>query len=203
LIEKETMPAKTKPSRAAIGFRVKSGWATAVLLGLADAPRVLDRRVVELCDPAIPASRQPYHAGFGTLEEDASEIRWRTSAVRRATGKSVAALLQAYRAMGFAPRSAGLVVGSLIDPATVANPHIRAHALEGRLFRTVLEEALQSAKIGCAVVIEKGAYAKAAAALGRTEEEVKRTVSALGRSAGGPWRADEKLAAAAAWMRLA
>jgi len=197
------MPAKSKPSRSAVGFRVKSGWATAVLLGLSDSPRVLDRRIVELCDPAVPASRQPYHAGFGALEEDASEIRWRTGVVRRAAGKSVTALLQAYRAMGFAPRSAGLVVGSLIDPATVANPHIRAHALEGRLFRTVLEETLQSAKLACVVVIEKSTYAKAAAALGRTEEEVKRTVLALGRSAGGPWRADEKLAAAAAWMRLA
>jgi hypothetical protein len=194
---------KSKPSRSAVGFRVKSGWATAVLLGFSDSPRVLDRRIVELCDPAVPASRQPHHAGMGTLEEDASEIRWRTGTIRRATGKSVTALLQAYRAMGFVPRSAALVVGSLIDPATVANPHIRAHALEGRLFRTVLEEALQSAKLGCAVMIEKGAYAKAAAALGRTEDEIKRTVSALGRSAGGPWRADEKLAAAAAWMRLA
>ena len=197
------MPAKTRPSRTAIGFRVKSGWATAVLLGLSDSPQILDRRVVELSDPSVPESRQPYHAGFGTLEEDASEIRWRTGVVRRAAGRSVTALLQAYRSLGCTPRSAALVVGSLIDPALVANPHIRAHALEGRLFRTVLEEALQSAKLACAVVIEKGAYAKAAAALGRTEDEVKRIVSALGRAAGGPWRADEKLAAAAAWMRLA
>jgi len=197
------MPAKSKAFRSAIGFRVKSGWATAVLLGLSDSPQILDRRVVELSDPSVPESRQPYHAGFGTLEEDASEIRWRTGVVRRAAGRSVTALLQAYRSLGCTPRSAALVVGSLIDPALVANPHIRAHALEGRLFRTVLEEALQSAKLACAVVIEKGAYAKAAAALGRTEDEVKRIVSALGRAAGGPWRADEKLAAAAAWMRLA
>jgi len=197
------MPAKTRLSRTAIGFRVKSGWATAVLLGLSDSPQILDRRVVELSDPSVPESRQPYHAGMGTLEEDASEIRWRTGVVRRAAGRSVTALLQAYRAIGCTPRSAALVVGSLIDPALVANPHIRAHALEGRLFRTVLEETLQSAKIACSVVIEKGAYAKAAAALGRTEDEVKRIVSTLGRAAGGPWRADEKLAAAAAWMRLA
>jgi hypothetical protein len=95
------------------------------------------------------------------------------------------------------------VVGSLIDPAAVANPHIRAHALEGRLFRTILEDALRSAKLACAMILERETYLKAAAALGRTEDQVKRTVSALGRSAGGPWRADEKLAAAAAWLRLA
>lgn len=192
------------PSRAAVGFRVKSGWATAVLLlGPVESPRFLDRRTVELCDPNVAESRQPYHAGFGTLEEDAAEIRRRTGVVRRAAEKSIAELLQAYRSLGHPPRSAALVVGSLIDPAAIANPHIRAHALEGRLFRTVLEDALRPAGVTCVAVVERDAYANAAAALGRTEDHVKQTVSALGRSAGGPWRADEKLAAALAWMCLA
>lgn len=188
---------------SAIGFRVKSGWATAILLGQPESPRVLDRRIIELCDPAVPESRQPYHHAMGTLEEDAAEIRRRTGIVQRAAETSVKALLAAYREIGYAPRSATLVVGSLIDPAKVANPHIRAHASEGQLFRTVLQEALQSAKIACAAMTEKTVYTNAAAALGRTEDEVKRTVSALGRDIGGPWRADEKLATAAAWMRLA
>ena len=187
---------------SALGFRVKSGWATAVLLGLAKSPQVLDRRIVELCDPSVPESRQPYHHAMGTLEEDEAEIRRRTRVVQRAVAKSVKALLAAYREIGPSPHRAALVVGSLIDPAKVGNPHIRAHALEGRLFRTVLEEALQSARIACASVIEKDVYAKAAAALGLTEAEVKRTVADLGRTVGGPWRADEKLATAAAWMQL-
>ena len=55
-----------KAAPAAVGFRVKSGWATGVLLaGPASAPRALDRRVVELSDPAVPTSRQPYHAVMG------------------------------------------------------------------------------------------------------------------------------------------
>ena len=50
--------------RAAIGFTVKSGWACAVLVaGSATSPRVVDSRRVDLSDPAIPESRQPYHAG--------------------------------------------------------------------------------------------------------------------------------------------
>ena len=40
--------------------------------------------------------------------------------------------MKAYRAAGHEVRSAGLVVGSEIDPAKITNPHIRAHALEGR-----------------------------------------------------------------------
>ena len=34
---------------------------------------------------------------------------------------------------------ASLVVGSHLDSATIANPHIRAHALEGELFRSALD----------------------------------------------------------------
>src|SRR5207253_2933988 len=46
-----------------LGCRVKSGWATAVLVaGPPRAPRVLDRRVIDLSDARIPTSRQPYHA---------------------------------------------------------------------------------------------------------------------------------------------
>jgi len=83
---------------------------------------------------------------MGTLEEDETEIRRRAAVVRSAAERSIKTLLAAYRDLGPAPRTAALVVGSLIDPAKVGNPHIRAHALEGQLFRTVLAEALQSAK---------------------------------------------------------
>ena len=48
-----------------LGVTVKSGWTSVVLLGgLADAPRVLDTRRIDLSDPAVPESRQPYHDGF-------------------------------------------------------------------------------------------------------------------------------------------
>jgi hypothetical protein len=49
---------------------VKSGWASvAHLCGPVESPRVVDSRRVDLNDPAnpaIPESRQPYHAGFTT-----------------------------------------------------------------------------------------------------------------------------------------
>jgi hypothetical protein len=43
---------------------------------------------------------------------------------------------------------AGLVVGSDSDPAVIMNPHIRVHAAEGRLFRTVIEQALTHSRFG-------------------------------------------------------
>jgi hypothetical protein len=97
---------------------------------------------------------------------------------------------------------ATMVVGSVIDPTSVRNPHIRAHAHEGRLFRTVLEEALQSHGGACDVVVDKHLAARASKDLRRPPAAIARTVAAFGKALGGPWRADEKAAATAAWLAL-
>jgi hypothetical protein len=61
----------TKTQSAALGFRVKSGWAAVVLLTrLADAPQLAHVNRVELSDPRLPETRQPYHATTGKLETD-------------------------------------------------------------------------------------------------------------------------------------
>jgi len=117
--------------------------------------------------------------------------------VERCATRSVAALLKDTRVA-----RAGLVVGSLIDPEKVGNPHIRAHAHEGRLFRTVLEEALRSRGISCEVIVEKQLAAKTAAGLRHAPREITRTLEAFGKALGSPWRADEKAAATAAWLCL-
>jgi hypothetical protein len=164
------------------------------------SPQVVDRRTIDLCDPAIPESRQPYHARMGTLETDEGKLERRRKVVIQAADQSVTDLMCNYRDGGRRVRAAGLVVGSDIDPAKIANPHIRAHALEGRLFRTALAAALGSEGLSCVVFVERNVYVRAAEVLGRTEEDLKRTVSKLGRSLGGPWRANEKTATLAAWL---
>jgi len=190
----------------AVGFRVKSGHAIAVALeGSRAAPRVVARHVIELSDPGIPETRQPYHDGMFQTEEDARAVARRVAIVKRCAKKSVAALVAQMERPAVAERSpmrAALVVGSLIDPATVANPHIRAHANEGRLFRTVLEEALAAHHIECDVIIDKELPGRAAKGLGRPPSAVARTVAAFGKTLRGPWRAEEKAAATAAWLAL-
>lgn len=188
--------------RIALGFRVKSGFAIAVALrGPAAAPSPIARRVVELSDPGVAESRQPYHHGFFTHETDSRAIAKRVHVVERCAKRSVAALLAAEAFTGC--RDAALVVGSLIDPATVGNPHIRAHAREGELFRTVLQSALQSHGVRCDVIVEKQLSAKATALLKRRGADIARTVARFGKDIGGPWRADEKAASTAAWLALA
>ncbi|PYK38146.1 MAG: hypothetical protein DME49_08975 [Verrucomicrobia bacterium] len=192
-----------KATQAALGFRVKSGWAVAILMsGSVRSPHLCDSRVINLSDPCDPATRQPYHAAMGLLETNATKLKRRTQSVRRTTEQSVVDLLQRYIDNDYKIRFAGLVVGSVIDPRSIANPHIRAHALEGRLFRTTLAAALQSRRIRCAAFTERGAYATAAEALGKSPTQIKYTVTSLGDSANGAWRAEQKLAALAAWMAL-
>src|SRR6478752_5784905 len=169
---------------AALGFRVKSGWAVVALLtSPGDAPKLADVNRVELSDPRLPETRQPYHARMGKLETDSRVVSRRERLVRRIAQQSLGTLLNGYRLKGFRIRRAALVVGSQIDPTIIANPHIRAHALEGRLFRSVVAETLQDHEIRTEVILERDAYPSVAARLKQSSDDVKRTIQDLGRSA--------------------
>src|ERR1041385_2313909 len=182
-----------KPQPAALGFRVKSGWAAAVLVaGPVRSPQLCDVGRLDLSDPRFPETRQPYHAVMGKLETDKTKINRRVSIVRSIAQRSVATLLAGYRGKGYAINRAGLVVGSQIDPVSIANPHIRAHAFEGQLFRSVLEETLQEFGIRTEIVLERNAYAQGAAKFKESNDNVRRMIQNLGHSAQGPWRAEQK-----------
>jgi hypothetical protein len=192
-----------KPQPAALGFRVKSGWAAAVLLtGPARSPQLCDVRRIDLSEARLPETRQPYHAAMGKLETDPTKINRRVRIVRGIAQQSIATLLADYRQKGYAISRAALVVGSQVDPDSIANDHIRAHAFEGRLFRAVLEEALQTCGIRTEILIERNAYAQGAAKFKESNENVRRVIQNFGRAAQGPWRAEQKLAALAAWLAL-
>ncbi len=192
-------------ANVALGFRVKSGWAaTAVVSGLASSPTVLHTRRVDLCDSTVPESRQPFHAvdeAQCELELDQDRIQKRLEVVRHVTAQSLGKLLSDCRTNGWAPHRAGIVVGSLIDPSTIRSPHIRAHALEGHLFRTVVEDELRAHNLSCVVLAEKTAFKAASEAIHSREDALKRTLANLGRVE-SPWRREEKLAALAAWVAV-
>ena len=191
-------------SRAAIGFTVKSGWASVVLVaGSVARPTVIDSRRIELSDPAIPETRQPYHAGFGTARAAGAERSRLLAAVKRYGRRSVTAVIRQHAALGHRITGAGLVVGSLIDPDGIGNDHIRIHALEGQLFREVVRSAAGRAKLRCRIWRERDLYGCAVDLLTQPEPGIRAAVAALGRDVEGPWRAEQKSAALAAWLVLA
>jgi len=197
-------------SRTAVGFTVKSGWASALLLaGPVTSPRVLDSQRVDLSDPAILESRQPYHAGFATARTSGPVLSRLIASVQRFGRRSVTGLIRQYQTVEHQQtvehelRGAGVVVGSLIDPARIGNEHIRIHALEGRLFRGVVEDAVARNRLACSIWRERDLYGFAARMFKRPEEELRGAVAALGRGMVGSWRAEQKAAALAAWLVLA
>jgi hypothetical protein len=173
-----------------------------LLAGPVESPQLIDRRIVQLCDPTVPQSKQPYHAKMGTLQTDDAKVERLRKVIVKAAQESVSQLMKDFQRDNRQIRRANLVVGSDIDPARIANPHIRAHALEGRLFRTVLEDALGSCGLSCSVLVERQIYERAVVALNRPEKDLKQSLAQLGQSLDGPWRADDKLASLAAWLAL-
>jgi len=200
-------PARSRAGAepAALGLRVRTGRIIVVLLaGPPDAPRVTWHDELEIFDPALPETVMPWHQALELPPREGQVVvRKAGKAVRALAARRVRDSLDRAAALGLRPRGAGIVVGSLLDPAEVSNDHMRAHAEEGRLSRVAVEEALRAQRLSPQVLGEKEAWERAAAALGRSAGALKRAVDVMGKQAGRPWRAHEKLAAVAAWVALA
>jgi len=187
----------------AIGFTVKSGWACTVLVALVDgAARVLDHGRLELSDPALPESKQPYHDGAGTARKEGPALSRLLGSVRTFAAASLKDRIARFRTPGYPLKGAGIVVGSLIDPRQIANDHIRIHALEGRLFREIVQDAAERAKLPCFLWRERDLLAAARETLGKPEAQLRIMLRDLGKPFPGPWRSEQKAAALAAWLVL-
>jgi len=191
-------------NEAALGFRVKSGWAMVVLVSASLPPVVIDRRRVELSDPAVPDSVQPFHAGLDLPRAAAAKAVARlVKCVERSSKLTLAKLIEHYRAKGLRIVGAGIVVGSTVDPQTIGNDHIRAHAEEGRLFRVVIEHALELSRLKSSVIREKDLIDEGIKLLGISGPRLRTELAKMGKAVAGSWRAEEKAASLAALMALA
>jgi hypothetical protein len=191
-------------NQAALGFRVKSGWAMVVLVSASSPPSVIDRRRIDLSDPAEPASAQPFHAGLDLPRAAAAKAVARlVTYVERSSKRALAELIVHYRAKGFRIVSAGIVVGSTVDPRTIGNDHIRAHAEEGRLFRMVIEGALKRSRLKSSVTREKDLIDEGRTLFGITGPRLRTELARMGKAIEGSWRAEEKAATLAALLALA
>jgi hypothetical protein len=189
---------------AALGVRVKTGKAIAVVIaGTKDQPSVWKRLELTLVDRKRPETLQPYH--------DVLELPWPEAdrAARKAavviheiSSRAFGELAGEIRAARLRVNGAGIVSGSDQDPARLGNPHIRAHAAEGRLFREAVEIGSSTCSSVQRCFVEKNIWEQACSELGLAEATLREKVTRLG-SGVKPWRAEEKTAALAAWMILA
>ena len=100
------------------------------------------------------------------------------------------------------PARIALVTGSATDPESIRNPHVRAHARESQTVSARARRGRKDARIPALTIIEAEAFAKGAVALKKTPDALKHEVTELGGTVGKPWGAEEKAAAAAAWLTL-
>ena len=189
---------------AALGFTVKSGWASAVVLaGTAARPELVSAARVELSDPADADARQPYHDGFATMRQEGAVLTRLLASVKIFGRREVRNWIAAQQKGGYTLRGSGVVVGSLIDPRTIGNEHIRIHAMEGQLFRSVIVDACEAEHLPCLIVRERDLVQQARTALRMPEAHLENRLTGLGKGRDGPWRAEHKLAALGAWLVLA
>lgn len=188
-----------------VGLRAKTGRAIAVMVGGSlDSPRVLRRLELKLADPAFPETSQPYHEVLDLPWEKAqSAVRKIATRIEKLASKELARLIREARADGFEVCGAGIVGAGDRNLEKIGSTHIRAHAAEGVLFREVLEVAARANDLPSRRFDERGLDAASELELKRPIAEIKAHLAEMGRSAGSPWRTDEKAAATAAWLVLA
>jgi hypothetical protein len=165
---------------------------------------MLFRREIPLCDPGVPESRQPYHGAIMPfVPASPGAARRGRKAAERVAIAAVQALRDELKTAGRLPRGIGLVVASNPDVSKIGSAHVRAHALEGILFREVLEAGARACRLTVRTHLERELPAQASAKLRRTPAQLQKALAAFGKQAGRPWRAVEKSAALGAWLALA
>jgi hypothetical protein len=193
-----------KANLVSIGLRAKTGRAIAVVLGgPPDSPVVLLKTEINLVDPKVPATAQPYHV---VMELPSGEWQRAVSksakAIERVATKALAKLIAELQADGHQTLGVGVVGAPDRALARIGNPHIRAHAAEGVLFRAVLELGAESNGLKCQTFSDRDFDKAAAARLAGKYSKIKQNLDNLRKSVSPPWRTDEKQAAMSAWIVL-
>ena len=193
---------------AAVGFRVHSGWAAAVVLcGPVGSPVVVDRGKIQLVKIFTYAYRQPYHTAEKMPHEDAVKFIRNVQSEAKRLAVAFLRSLQANLLEGDfkIARSALLLASGRALPElekTLAS-HALIHTADGELFRESLRAACGACALPVEGIREKELFATASKALCLQPAALTLRIAALGKGLGPPWSQDEKFAALAAWLTLA
>jgi hypothetical protein len=189
---------------ASLGLRAKTATAIAIALNIDDSPpSYIARWGVALHDPAVPATSQPHHEVMELPWESAkSAVQGLERQIANVATEAVAKIVNELRANGFALAGVAIVGSPDRNLEHIGNPHIRAHAAEGILFRRVLEVAACNHSLKWQSFSDRGFDEVATAELAARNYDVKAVMTSIGHAGGKPWRADERIAAMAAWLVL-
>jgi len=187
---------------AALGVRSHSGWAAYVLLsGNPKAPDILARGRMQLCDPSIAGSKQPFH------EAEPMAFPLAQKFIARCTTSSAKLADEALADIAPQARVTACCVLTasgrpLPDLKGILASHSTIHAAEGEFYRDAIAHACERAKIPVRRVRERDMEAETHS-LPVSAADAKARLVEFGKRLGAPWTADEKLSALGAWLMLA
>ena len=192
--------------RAALGFRLHTGWAALVVIARPDKIEVILRRRVELlpADGSIP--RFVYHTAAEMESAEAAALVKRAGrAAEKIAAAAVREVVEELARMKITVKVAGIPTGSTAVPEelkSILKSHPLIHAAEGALFQGAVAHACQTCGLKVTTVWERDLMTRAAEAYGTAPARLRASLDALRKTAGAPWSADQKTAAAAAWLAL-
>ena len=159
----------------------------------------MERWYLDLVDPNVPETGQPHHKVMELPWPKALlAVREYEKRIEDIATERLRRLLEELRSRSFQVRTIAVVGSADRDLQRIGNPHIRAHAAEGILFRHAIEVAAGRCGVAARQFSDPDFDQTAAEELRRDVDYVMSVVTAIGRSAGRPWRADERAAATAA-----
>jgi len=195
-------------TRAALGFRLHTGWAAVVAVaGRPGKLEILLRKRIELlpANGAIP--RFVYHRA-AEMERPAAEalVKRAAAAARKTARVALADMVDDLRANSVHIIAAGVPTGSTSVPPDLAKilaAHPWLHAAEGKLFQKAVAGACEASALHVACPRERDLWPFAAERYGMSADTFRKALDDLRRSVGPPWSADQKTAAAVALLALA
>jgi hypothetical protein len=187
-------------ARAALGFKLHTGWAAAVVvLRPRGHVEVMLRRRIELLPPDGSVPRFVYHKAAELEPAESSKLVKRAaSAARGSASSALARLLEELRSRSVSIEAAGIATGSTNVPsdlAAILAAHTLIHAAEGVLFQNAVSEACESHGLNVTRTREKDLWTN----LG---SDTRQEVDGLRGLIGPPWGADQKTATGAALVAL-
>lgn len=192
--------------QVALGFRVHSGWASVVAAaGFPSRPVIVERRRIQIADPALAGSKQPYHAAVNAEYPEDLIRRFRDSS--NSLGISaIVSLVDELKEKGSTVVGAAVLCAAgraLPDLATILRSHPLLHTAEGEFFREVVASAAEHCSLTLIRIKEREAWDRGTGLFNPPVKDLHEYMSTLGKALGPPWTQDEKLACLAAWFVLA
>jgi hypothetical protein len=191
--------------KAAVGFRVHSGWTALVAVSVEKAePTVLSRQRLQLVETFSYKFRQPFHTAktmrFAGARKFISGVRTEAEHIAY---RSLRAVQLDLKKLGYQLDRVGLLLASgkpLPELEKILQSHALIHTAGGELFRQALHRASTHCGLQVICTKERALLEQCTETFSLNPTEVLQQATKLGQPFGSPWSQDEKFATLAAWL---